>query len=85
MTPIEAIQSTDKMHSTLNRLRSAFANETDEIVELWDGLGRVGGQRDDHAASFLGRLRPHLQTIASFCTACDEQIAEMESDPFGRH
>jgi hypothetical protein len=83
MTPPEAITRLPEMQRELNRMRALMHDEMDEIIEQWDQLGRMGGQRDDHAAGLLGRLRPHLENLADFATKCVTQINGMIADPFG--
>jgi hypothetical protein len=85
-TPIELIEQ-GQLHGMLaeiNVLRAAIDNECSEIAELWDGLGRAGGQRADHAAALLARLRPALGAMENFCGRCLIQINEHVADPFGR-
>jgi hypothetical protein len=84
-TPTEAIESLDGLQGTLGRRCRALDAEIDGITEQWDALGRHGGMRDDHAAQLLGRLRPHLEDIASFASLCVGQIDAMVRDPFGRN
>ena len=87
MTPTEAIETvTEKggLVSKLNEMLYRLDGEAREIAEKWAILGQVGGQRDDHAAMLLARLRPHLAEIARFAATCDKQITSMVADPFGR-
>ncbi len=87
-TPIELISdlngTANGLRGELNRLHSQLGYEMEDVEEQWNALARMGAQRDDHAAELLGKLRPHLEGIASFCSRCVEQINAMKADPFGR-
>ena len=83
--PIEMIAKLNEMQAEVNRFHYALDCEADEIRERWDGLGRVGAQREDHAAQLLGNLRYHLRDLRNFCAACERQIDAMVADPFGRN
>ena len=83
MDPCKAIDDKiDGLMGNVNRINNHMANEAADIVNQWDGLRRCGGQRADHAATLLSRLRPHLAEMARFCLACEKQIDEMVADPF---
>jgi hypothetical protein len=84
MTPEQAIAKLPALMGQINRFRAAVDNEQAEIQEQWAQLGRFGGQRADHAAQMLSRLRPALTELASFCQTCEQQIGEFVADPFGR-
>lgn len=84
MTPTKAIETLPDLIRTLNSHVSPLVWETEDIAENWARLGQLGGQRDDHAAELLCRLRPSLENIARFCTDCATQITRMKADPFGR-
>ena len=81
--PSEMIESLEELQGEINRRHHALACEIDGVIEQWDALKRHG-VRDDHAASLLGMLRPHLEDIAAFCTLCKNQIDGMVRNPFGR-
>lgn len=85
MTPIQAIESLREMRGNLNRILSALDLEEDMIAEEWAGLGRAGGQREDHAATLLSRLRPILSDVSGYCTRVEKQIDGWVADPFGRN
>ena len=85
MTPTEAIQNLDDLMKQFNARLAHMHTEADEIGEQWYALGRAGGQRDDHAAALLAKLRPHLSGLATFATTCEEQVDRMMADPFGRN
>jgi len=84
MTPTKAITDLPELIRQINARVSPLVWETEDIAENWDRLGQLGGQRDDHAAELLCRLRPSLENIARFCTDCATQITRMKADPFGR-
>jgi hypothetical protein len=84
VTPEQAIEGLPELLGRLDALRAHLADEAGEIGEQWEGLGRVGGQRADHAAPLLARLRPHLAEIGRFASACVQQLDKFQADPFGR-
>lgn len=84
MTPTKAITDLPELIRQINARVSPLVWETEKIAENWARLGQLGGQRDDHAAELLCRLRPALEDIARFCTDCATQITRMKADPFGR-
>ena len=84
MTPTHAIETIDsQLIDVINRLRASLCDEASQIQEEWDALGRAGGQRDDHASTLLGRLRPILSALATHCDVCEKQIDALVYDPFG--
>lgn len=82
---IEAIESLPELIKTLNKHLAEIADEAEEIGDRWDGLGRAGGQREDHAAQLLSRLRGGLLALAETCTTASAQIDAIVADPFGRN
>lgn len=85
MNPEQMITTLEsQLLGKLNVYRSNLADEISEIIELWDGLGRAGGQRADHAAELMSRLRPILSAIESFASIAQTQITTMLADPFER-
>lgn len=82
MSVQSAIGSLDCLIRKLDEMRAGLADEASEISELWEGLGRVGGQRDDHGAQLLARLRSHLRNIGTFCGNVQTQIDGLVADPF---
>jgi hypothetical protein len=83
MTAETAIRSLDELLKALDGIRARLAGECADIAACWSGLGRVGGQRDDHEAELLKRLRPHLRALESFARRCSEQLEETIAHPFG--
>ena len=83
MTPTKAITDLPELIRQINARVSPLVWETEDIAENWARLGQLGGQREDHAAELLCRLRPALENIAKFCTDCATQITRMKADPFG--
>ena len=83
MTAETAILSLDELLKALHGIRARLADECEEISACWSGLGRVGGQRDDHAAELLKRLRPHLRTLEGLARRCSEQLEQTIANPFG--
>jgi hypothetical protein len=68
----------------VRRFASVLSDECELIADEWAGLGRVGGQRADHAAALMGRLRPILDDLARFASGSSQRLSMMVADPFGR-
>jgi ABC-type transporter Mla subunit MlaD len=85
MEPEHAIDTVADLAGQVARMSSFLRAETEDIADAWEGLRIAGGQRADHAALLLGRLRPHLRDLAAFCKNVETQIDTMVADPFGRN
>ncbi len=83
--PAKAMDELETLRKRLNVFAYNLDGECEDIAEQWKGLGRVGGQRADHAALLLSRLRSHLADIAKFCKTVEAQIDAMVADPFERN
>jgi predicted nucleic acid-binding Zn-ribbon protein len=68
----------------VNQRHHCLEMEIDSVTEQWEGLTRAGGQRADHAATLLSRLRPILHDLSQFCATCEKQIDALVANPFGR-
>lgn len=85
MSPEEAIAKLEtSLRKQINKQVSLLGYECERIEEEWEGLRLAGGQRADHAAMLLARLRPHLRDLASFLTRCEKQLDGYVADPFQR-
>jgi hypothetical protein len=71
------------LNSGINKRVSTVADETVEIVGQWDRLGRIGGQRDDHAAELMAKLLPGLRELARYAEAAVKLVEQFKADPFG--
>ena len=80
----ERLDNVSELQAELNRRHHNLSIEIDSISEAWETLGKIGGQRDDHAAQLLSRLRCHLHDIARFCSSVETQIDGLVKNPFGR-
>jgi hypothetical protein len=85
MDPIFAINNLADIENDLRRLVGNINLECNELANNWEGIGNIGGQREDHAATLLTRLKPHLSGLAEFCRTVEAQIDQMHADPFGRN
>jgi len=85
MEPEEAIENVAAITRRIDEIRAHLSDEADQLAEEWAGIGAAGGQRADHAAMLLGRLRPHLAELEQFAAACRQQITDMVANPFGRN
>ena len=80
--PEALIRRLPELVKQIDIIRAHLADEAEEVVECWEGLGRAGGQRADHAAELMSRLRPHLADLENFSHTCHEQITAMLAAPF---
>ena len=83
LDPIKAIESTGGIVDELQLHVGNLAEQLEEIAAQWKQLGKHGAQRADHASVLLQSIRPHLQSIASFASDVDSQLAELKANPFG--
>ena len=83
MTTLQAICLINEMPNRLGQYVQALGIEAEAISQEWAGLGGVGGQREDHAARLMGRLRPILRVLAGEAKRVEEQLDEFVADPFG--
>jgi len=84
IAPEHGIDKIPDMLQAMHEMQRDFDSDAAGVVSDWIGLIRVGGQRSDHAAVLLSRLRPHLEKMTGFMNRVDEQISVMLIDPFGR-
>ena len=84
MEPDLAIAQLDDILEEFDTYRRRLSREIAAVTSQWLELGRLGGQRPDHAAELMARLQPCLLEIMSFGEAVHDQVAEMRRDPFGK-
>jgi hypothetical protein len=82
--PIKAVESLDELNKQAQDMTDYLRAESNQIRVEWEGLKEAGGIREDHAATLLLRLRPHLDRLAHFCSNVETQIGIMHDDPFQR-
>jgi len=82
-TATERLSTLKDLLGEMHRRQSHLHNEIDEVLEEWEGIGRAGGQRDDHAALLLKRVQPHLDGLQQFFYDCNEQAIKAIHNPFG--
>lgn len=85
MSPEQAIERLAELQKQLNQTMHNISLECDDIEQHWNGLKRVGGQRADHAATLLSRLRPALDNLSRQSKAIEIQITGWVADPFKRN
>jgi hypothetical protein len=83
MTPSDALRDLDRMTSRFDALLAELCRSCLAARSQWTALGRVGGQRDDHAAALLAPLRTDLAALSTLAQTCHQQIDAMVADPFG--
>ena len=79
----EAMEAIELIGGTLNPIYNAMLDELHECAVEWDGLKKVGGGRDDHAAQFLKRIHPHLARLRKNADAITLQLERLIEKPFG--
>lgn len=83
MSASHLIKDIDSLNETISEHAKDVANETKDVAERWDRLGKFGGQREDHAADLLANLIGPLQRLNLYAQRCIEHIQQLQSDPFG--
>lgn len=83
-TPTQAIEGLGHLLDWLGENAAMLRAAANSIGRQWQGLKDVGGARDDHAASLLATLKPHLLDLECFARDCRERIERLEADPFGK-
>ncbi|MGA2254136.1 MAG: hypothetical protein ABSG53_05690 [Thermoguttaceae bacterium] len=83
MTTIQAIESLGELRLAISQRYLAVQLESERIEQEWAGLGKAGGQREDHAASLLARLTPVISDLSEYAHRVEKQIDAWNADPFG--
>ncbi len=76
--PVEMINGLDTLVRDLRYHVEDIAEEAAHIGDEWAGLGRAGGQREDHAAALLCRLQYRLHKL---WTASETAWAARQAGP----
>lgn len=83
ITPSKAIATLPILIERIDSMRQEIGRATASATTQWDGLGRIGGQRDDHAAALLAEhVKPSIAALRAFLQRVETQMAEMQRDPF---
>ena len=82
MKVIKAIEGLDTLPTLLDVQLAHVKALTVEAQKQWLGLKRVGGAREDHAATLLATMKPYLRNLAKTAGDCAAQIEEWEKNPF---
>ena len=83
MTPERAIGNLDALCEGARNRLAALEEAARLAQQQWDGLGRVGGQRADHAAALLADVGRALADLAVYAERSAGQIMRLRADPFG--
>lgn len=84
MDALDAMKNSNQIPHGIRERVTALEAELMAVQGQWVQLGRIGAQREDHAAELLGRVKPQLQAIEDFVRRCRQQIEAMQVDPFCR-
>ncbi len=80
---VEALEGAEQLVGRLREKLDRVNNTVRTAQERWKQLGRVGGQREDHAAGLLNPVRMELEGLIRFATAVERQLKDIEDHPFG--
>lgn len=78
----KAAATCHQIPNKIAELAESMRLECAEIIQQWEGLGRIGAQREDHAAELLKRLLPQLRKVSSFVETVEQQLSDVIADPF---
>lgn len=82
MSPLLAMKALNDVPASIENRLAGIKRQVESIQSQWQSLGRIGGQRSDHAAELIAKLSPELESLEEFLTIVRQQIAAMKSDPF---
>lgn len=79
----EGIKALPNLIAELRRRVDEIELAARDCQYQWVGLGKVGGQRDDHAAELLRKVRREVCDMAKFLERVDSQMVDVIADPWG--
>ena len=82
MSPSRMIAQVDTLAAYVDDIASALRAEIKTVSAQWQQLGRIGAQREDHAAALLAQLSGHLADLERLARNAQEQIKQMNDNPF---
>lgn len=82
MTPCSAIEKLPGLLAKLDQYREAIARQSAECAASWQQLGRIGAQREDHAAKLLANVGAEMESLRRFAEIVVTQIADLQANPF---
>ena len=82
MSPSRMITQADKLAAYVDDIARALRAEVKTVSAQWQQLGKIGGQREDHAAALLAKLSGHLADLERLAHNAQEQINKMNDNPF---
>jgi hypothetical protein len=83
MTPEQALHRLPELVQGVQRQADSLRAECERARTHWDGLGRAGGQRSDHAAALLATVRAEVGSLRSYLERVLAQLDRLIADPFG--
>lgn len=83
MSGAQGLNTVQGIVDALNQRLSDLQQGVSVIQKQWSNLGKIGGQRDDHAAELLAKLLPDLREIQRFSGAVIQQVEGIRRKPFG--
>ncbi len=83
MDPEEMIGDLNTLADRVAVLANNVRTQIRVVSGQWDRLGKVGGQRADHAAKLMTDLREPLRDMQEFAETAQQQIEDMHRNPFG--
>ena len=82
MPPSRMLSQADQLSAYVDDIASALRAEIKTVSAQWQQLGKIGGQREDHAAALLAKLSGHLADLERLAHNAQEQINKMNDNPF---
>lgn len=83
MLVLEAIENIEDVPNRLQEMVDELRRECTIAKRQWSKLGAIGAQREDHAANLLHSIGVHLHAIKTIAATMENQVKEIESNPFG--
>ena len=83
MDPEEMIGDLNTLADRVAILANNVRTQTRIVSGQWERLGKVGGQRADHAATLMTDLLEPLREMQEFAETAQQQIEDMHRNPFG--
>jgi hypothetical protein len=82
MSPCKAIETLDRLVGQLQEHLDHVRKETQDAQEQWRQLGRIGGQREDHAAALLRSPWAALDRLQELAAQAGTQLETAIHDPW---
>lgn len=68
----------------LRKYLDTITIEADRVTKQWEGLGRIGAQREDHGAALVQHMLPVMIATRNTLNRMLDQLGEVHQHPFGK-